>query len=288
MICFDGQWVKLGTRNGVNKPMTLLQLQKDVWEKAKKTSTENILIAFVSIPVVRKVETDLVSMKYNFGSLSVSCPLYVKLINAFRKQTHISQNNQSHYETKDSSDNIEEVTDDGKIDAFSSVPDDALDIFNDNESFSTALITDIMGTSETREGTIITQVEHQPVTVESGTLHLTNNEQKHGLNNEIYQKIWDDLKDHQKSSIQKKWKDKCSTAVKNTHGLRKLTHDELNVIIEHTHAMQKQTGIIIKKSCAIKEKSNAISKLTGNGEQIVSGKTVKHLSELTEFHIKEH
>lgn len=144
-----------------------------------------------------------------------------------------------------------------------------------------------MGTSETREGTSIAQVEHQPVTVESSTLHLINNEQEIELNNEIYQKIWDDLKDHQKSSIQKKWKDKCSTdlktVVKDTQGLRKLTHDELNVIIEHTHAMQKQTGLVIKKSWAIKEKSNAISKLIGNGEQIVTEKTVKHLLKLTEF-----
>ncbi|CAC5388828.1 unnamed protein product [Mytilus coruscus] len=46
--CFDGQWVKLGTRNGENKPMTLLQLQEHVWEKAKKTSREHILNAFVS------------------------------------------------------------------------------------------------------------------------------------------------------------------------------------------------------------------------------------------------
>ncbi|CAC5373178.1 unnamed protein product [Mytilus coruscus] len=57
----------------------------------------------------------------------------------------------------------------------------------------------------------------------------------------------------------------------------------MNVIIEHTHAMQKQTGIVIKKSWAIKEKSNAISNLIGNGEQIVSEKTVKQLLKLTEF-----
>ncbi|CAC5386324.1 unnamed protein product [Mytilus coruscus] len=137
-------------------------LERCLGKGKEKTSRENILNAFVSIPIVRKVETDLVSMKSSFGSLSVSCPLYAKLINAFRKQTNNSQTNSSHSETGDSSDNIEEVTDDGKIDAFSSLPDDALDIFNDNDSFSTAFITDIMGTSEIIEGASITQEEQQP------------------------------------------------------------------------------------------------------------------------------
>lgn len=47
--------------------------------------------------------------------------------------------------------------------------------------------------------------------------------------------------------------------------------------------MQRQTDIVIKKSWAIKEKSNAISKLIGNVEQKVSEKTDKHLFKLTEF-----
>ncbi|CAC5373179.1 unnamed protein product [Mytilus coruscus] len=102
----------------------------------------------------------------------------------------VGEKQANHSETGDSSDNIEEATDDGKVDAFSSLPDDALDIFNDNDSFSTALITDIMGTSEITEGASITQEEQQPVTVESGTLHLIYNEQEIEVSNEIYQKIW--------------------------------------------------------------------------------------------------
>ncbi|CAC5393851.1 unnamed protein product [Mytilus coruscus] len=40
VICssFDGQWIKQATRTCEDKPLTLLQLQKDVWEKAKKAT----------------------------------------------------------------------------------------------------------------------------------------------------------------------------------------------------------------------------------------------------------
>lgn len=61
-----------------------------------------------------------------------------------------------------------------------------------------------MGTSETTEGASITQEEHQPVTVESSPLHLINKEQEIEVNNEIYQKIWDDLKDQQKNQVSRK------------------------------------------------------------------------------------
>ncbi|CAC5366708.1 unnamed protein product [Mytilus coruscus] len=41
--CFDGQWIKLATRDVDERPLTLLQLQRDVYETASKEKRNTIL-----------------------------------------------------------------------------------------------------------------------------------------------------------------------------------------------------------------------------------------------------
>ncbi|XP_062569232.1 uncharacterized protein LOC134231307 [Saccostrea cucullata] len=43
--CFDGQWAKLRTRDKKGKPLTLMQLQRDVYEEATKMTRDAIVKA---------------------------------------------------------------------------------------------------------------------------------------------------------------------------------------------------------------------------------------------------
>ena len=45
----DGQWIQLMTRDSEHRPMTVFQLQKDVWSKVKKMSKLEL------IAVIRKL-----------------------------------------------------------------------------------------------------------------------------------------------------------------------------------------------------------------------------------------
>ena len=52
MCSFDGQWSSLVVRDGVSSPLTVLQLQKDVFSKVKKMSKTDILTEIFSSNVV--------------------------------------------------------------------------------------------------------------------------------------------------------------------------------------------------------------------------------------------
>ncbi|VDI84262.1 Hypothetical predicted protein [Mytilus galloprovincialis] len=157
--CFDSQWVKLATRDASDKPLTLLQLQRDVSEKSRKTSRDVILNELTRTPIAQTLE-DLTIDKKDKGG-------------------------------------------------------------------------------------------------------------------------------HQKSSVQAKWKDKdvqiLKKSIADTQILKKLSHDELNVIIGSTEQLQKKAGLMIRKSWRILEKVNGISKLVGDGKQIESERKVRSMLTLREF-----
>ncbi|CAC5372913.1 unnamed protein product [Mytilus coruscus] len=82
---FDGQWLRLATSDEHDKPLTLLQLQRDTWEEAKKANRDQILTIFSKALIAPAIENDLLLHKIT-GSLSVPCPLYKKLIDALEKR----------------------------------------------------------------------------------------------------------------------------------------------------------------------------------------------------------
>ena len=50
-LSFDGQWINLITKDRRGKPLTLLQLQRDVWQKAQKTKKSDIIRILKSIGI---------------------------------------------------------------------------------------------------------------------------------------------------------------------------------------------------------------------------------------------
>ncbi|CAC5409746.1 unnamed protein product [Mytilus coruscus] len=128
---FDGQWLRLATRDEHDKPLTLLQLQRDTWEEAKKANRDQILTIFSKALLAPAIENDLLLHKTT-GSLSVSCPLYKKLIDALEKK----KGNQADKLTYDS-----DAVDSPGTDQLACLPDEALDLLigDDNADMITAL-----------------------------------------------------------------------------------------------------------------------------------------------------
>lgn len=53
-ICsFDGQWYKLNVRDSIGKPLTVLQLQKDVYTEVKRMTKGTILKFFSEMNIVK-------------------------------------------------------------------------------------------------------------------------------------------------------------------------------------------------------------------------------------------
>lgn len=77
--CFDGQWANLAFKDENGKPLTLLHLLNDSWEKSRNLSRRNIILKFNKISTVKtedlvNVCTDLTSGQQNslHGNIKVS------------------------------------------------------------------------------------------------------------------------------------------------------------------------------------------------------------------------
>lgn len=268
--CFDGQWIKLATRDENDKPLTLLQLQKDVWVEAGKLSRESIISNFTRKPIVRNVEKDILVYKKVNGELSVSCPLYGKLV------THIRSKCNQQF-TEQSIDKEANTT--STDDVLSCLPDEALDLLiDDNEMTREILTTENAFVDEETENlggneeTLVTSNQNVALPL---------------LSDNIFLEILDELKNHKNPKIKQKWTskglDELKKVTSTTMTIKSLTHDEMNVIIFKTSDLQKKRGVVVKKSWRIQEKANALSRLIGSGEQLDEERFVRSMLTLKEF-----
>ncbi|CAC5392114.1 CTNND2 [Mytilus coruscus] len=89
--CFDGQWIKLATRDVDERPLTLLQLQRDVYETASKEKRNTILKHLSEKPIADDLENDVCAIRNESGGLNVTSELLRKVFQAIHYTTK-SQN----------------------------------------------------------------------------------------------------------------------------------------------------------------------------------------------------
>ncbi|XP_076088264.1 uncharacterized protein LOC143058683 [Mytilus galloprovincialis] len=269
--CFDGQWIKLASRDASDKPLTLLQLQRDVSEKSRKTSRDVILNELTRTPIAQTLE-DLTIDKKDNGGYYVSCSLYSKIMRCIISYKQIKQRQP-----------VETDEDVLTSDITSYLPEVALEALIENET-ETDFIAALDSTGNQTEESELDTSSSANISAVRQIDQTTSNA---SLSDSDYQYILQSLISHQKSSVQAKWKDKdvqiLKKSIADTQILKKLSHDELNVIIGSTEQLQKKAGLMIRKSWRILEKVNGISKLVGDGKQIESERKVRSMLTLREF-----
>ncbi|CAG2249712.1 unnamed protein product [Mytilus edulis] len=233
--CLDGQWIKLATRDINNNPLTLLQLQRDVWDKARKETRDGIISKLSTSSMVRKMNEDVVIHKSSTGSLSISCAVYRKVLIAMKKQRNTVQEND--YDGVLSSVHT-------STDVLACLPDEALDVLIESDETAAVLMhdnenADNNSSDEQQTNEVLgTQRNPQEMVIE-------NSKQPKVLSDDIFKPIVSSLKIHPKASVSKRWKDKTfadlKVIVQDSTKLQKLTHDELNIIIGSTVFLHNQT-----------------------------------------------
>ena len=83
--CFDGQWLKLANRDKNNKPLTKIQLQRNVWDLATKTSRNNIVSDLVKQNIVQNKDKDLIIERKAGGAILISCAVLANMMNSYVK-----------------------------------------------------------------------------------------------------------------------------------------------------------------------------------------------------------
>ena len=315
--CFDGQWLKMATRSRDDKPLTLLQLQRDVWDKSKKESRDTIISYISKTNIIKNIDSDIILRKDEIRVITVSCSLLQKVLMAIAKQhAHKPDKEGEHRESQDNADIL------------STLPEDALDALMVGDDISSDIINDlgqktatevISGINDQEDESVMEDIDDEidllnecsgidmtdqiPVGHESDNRAKNHTQVQHGddvvdimdkdmldktpVPDEVYKQILNSFKSHQKKSVAKRWENKDINDVKTTIGnslyLKKLTHDEINVVMEATIPQQKNVGIIIRKSWKIQEKCNGISRVIGDGLVIEEERKIKHMLSLKEF-----
>lgn len=278
--CFDGQWIKLATRDQDDRPLTLLQLQRDVYDNACKEKRTAIVKNLSEMVIVKDMEKDVDFETSMGGCLVVSCPLLRKLFTAIRfakKDAAVKPCNISKPDTGSSEDTL------------SCLPEEALEVLIDSESTATHLISSshngtdgVLDTSETDE------IETEHNISSNPTNDTLSRQDTTSISNDDLLGILDRYQNHPKKTISQRWKDKTledlQICIKDITKLHKLTHVELNIIIDCTARYQQDCNIPIRKSWNILDKANAISKLIGSGVQ--KERMVKRMESLKDIAMK--
>ena len=293
--CFDGQWVKVATRDGKDKPLTLLQLQRDVYDESCKMSRNTIINEMLT---TRIVDSEGYRVERNAsGVIVVSCSLFYKMLesarNAQTKKTSCKTSDCTGSQTK-KSDHSEKGPE--TVDHLSNLPDEALETFIDNDDAVRDYI-DISVSTNTSENNRRDNFIDEPASDEAfaaaeDDADTEKEASKRGvvISEELLEQILLKLKDHESKRISVRWKDKSVHNLKesiNHHELlHQMQHAELNVIIETTNMHYSNAQIIVKRSSKLAEKANQISKIIGNGQEIQPQNTIKHMLPLKEFAAK--
>ncbi|CAC5368651.1 unnamed protein product [Mytilus coruscus] len=124
--CFDGQWIKLATRDVDERPLTLLQLQRDVYETASKEKRNTILKHLSEKPIADDLENDVCAIRNESGGLNVTSELLRKVFQAIHYTTKSQNVTKRDLESKQ-----DKVQSDGSL---SCLPDEALEVLIESEN----------------------------------------------------------------------------------------------------------------------------------------------------------
>ena len=86
VVSFDGQWARLAVRSKEDAPLTMLQLQKDVFAEARAATGKDILDIIKNTNVVHAVSMNDV-FEQVYGDLTISCENHITQINLYRSKT---------------------------------------------------------------------------------------------------------------------------------------------------------------------------------------------------------
>jgi hypothetical protein len=271
VVCssFDGQWLKLATRDSSDRPLTLIQLQRDVYDNASKVSRKEIIKHFKDLMIVQDTIKDIKYVRVN-NSLTVSSTKLKRLMTAIRRSR--SPNEICKKGAIDT---------DLKSDTLSCLPNEALE----------TLITEEINDTETDEIVSCTEDTRNVPVVVDDNVHGDNCENNVSFSNVLTENELKtalcEFQNSKQKSISKRWDGKSitdlQTCINNVQLLRKLTHNELNSLIYLSLHYQKLKGVYIRKSWSILEKVNGLSKVIGSCDQITQEKTIKQMKSLRYF-----
>ena len=260
--CFDGQWIKLATRDKQDRAITMIQLQRDVYTKACKAKRDVIVNELQKVQIVQNIDSELIIDRSGY-MLSISCPTLRRML--LSAKHCVKQKVAACEATKDKSVPI--------TDAVSSLPDEALETLLNDDNIAGELTA---ADTNDRTGPLMPgRAEHVSAELQA------DNETEDPRDNQInakkqpeilidqddLMKILHGLQCHEKQTIKARWAEKSLTDLKpcisDIELLQKLHHDELNVIIDSTKSYQGRFGITVSKSLKLVEKINMLSKLLG-------------------------
>ncbi|XP_071133796.1 uncharacterized protein [Mytilus edulis] len=263
--CFDGQWAKLSTRDKNDKPLTIMQLQRDVYSEASKLTRDAIVKKLLSESILPAEQIFSITEKTEEG-LKVSSPMLKRITLSLRhklkqkKRSSVVQNLDS--------------------DTVSCLPDEALEtlIVEDNHTmFPDRIDVEEETTSENTVGDNDDEDNDMNEVADQ-----TKNDKP--VPPETVAAIFHSLTIHTKVSVSRKWsKRTVSDLIKildDTSLVRKMQHDELNVVIQLTKTQQLKLGIKIKQTCCRDEKAIFIRRVFGSKQDEIFEKKVKELMPL--------
>ena len=268
LLAFDGQWYSLMVRDGSGNPLTILQLQKDIWNEVLKLKKKDLVNAIKDLKLVKikdNIPTSGISITRISGQMIVEstdrafkCFKYraVQKANAKDKTSEI----------------LQDVTDDDMH--ISWLPESVLGIIEekgDNELLRT--LNNINKELDDASEEIIVDrqnEENSEIMDERASGNSTENEPETiVLDDKDYEDICTRIRERSK---QNKWT-VCTlkTSMNSACNLNKLTRTELDIIGEQV--TKKNKTFTFKISWVKTEKVNSISKAIG--DQSVIHKTVR-------------
>lgn len=269
VVCstFDGQWLGLATRDEANKPLTLLQLQRDVYEQSSKTSRQKI------VSELQEPFDSLLEKKYvrDGKAIIISSLILRKIMKSAHHKVscHIKSADERNHAVSDT---------------MACLPNEALEslIISDSEDGI-----NIITASTEDNGIDVAETALQDSSVVQDDMSNVANEQPRRtdhVNEIVFETILKEFQSCNQKSVLKRWEGKSSDSVRcciyDVEKLQKLSHRELNIILDNTREYQEKSGQFVRKSWNIIQKVNGLSSIFGCGFQIYKEKTVRELKPL--------
>lgn len=190
--CFDGQWIKLATRDVDERPLTVLQLQRDVYETASKEKRNTILKHLSKKPIADDLENDVCAIRNESGGLNVTSELLRKVFQAIHYTTKSQNETKCDLESKQ-----DKVQSDGSV---SCLPDKALEVLIESENLISC--EDDVAPLDDNE----TTDTNEPDTTQNASVNVLEDSTVRTslMSDDTVTEILCKFKEHQKSNVKKK------------------------------------------------------------------------------------
>lgn len=190
--CFDGQWIKLATRDVDERRLTLLQLQREVYETASKEKRNTILKHLSEKPIADDLENDVCAIRNESGGLNVTSELLRKVFQAIHYTTKSQNETKCDLESKQ-----DKVQSDGSV---SCLPDKALEVLIESENLISC--EDDVAPLDDNE----TTDTNEPDTTQNASVNVLEDSTVRTslISDDTVTEIFCKFKEHQKSNVKKK------------------------------------------------------------------------------------